>query len=240
MAGSDDLSRVELEKKNILTIINTNARSLRPKTDSLIDCFEELNVDIAIITETWLKDGPELDQLCSDLELGAGLCTLSLNRAANPTTGVAHGGVAIITRKCAGKFKPFDFPNPDNFEVLCAVGQLTGTSKKLAVVAAYVPPGYSVGRGNACMEFVEDLVVELKRKFDDLFVIYGGDFNQWPAAHAVDEFPDVTEVQLGPTRGDRCIDRLFTNMGRTIDASGTVRSLPWRLNSLRATTTLVM
>ena len=47
------------EKMNTQTnVINTNARSLCPKIDSLIDCSD---TTIAIITETWLADGKSLD-----------------------------------------------------------------------------------------------------------------------------------------------------------------------------------
>ena len=37
---------------NMINIINTNARSLCPKIESLIDCFEELDVHMALITES--------------------------------------------------------------------------------------------------------------------------------------------------------------------------------------------
>ena len=36
-----------------IKIINTNARSLCPKIDSLIDCFEELDVTLGVVTKTW-------------------------------------------------------------------------------------------------------------------------------------------------------------------------------------------
>ena len=42
----------DMRKKNRLNLINTNARSLCPKIDSLLDCFEELEVDLAVVTET--------------------------------------------------------------------------------------------------------------------------------------------------------------------------------------------
>ena len=38
------------------TFLNTNACSLIPKINSLIDCFDELDVSVAAITETWLND----------------------------------------------------------------------------------------------------------------------------------------------------------------------------------------
>ena len=43
------------------SIINTNARSLCPKISSLIDCMSETDTRLAIITETWLQDGPQLE-----------------------------------------------------------------------------------------------------------------------------------------------------------------------------------
>ena len=117
------------KKKHNLTIINTNARSLCPKIDSLVTCFTELEVDLAVITETWLKDGPQLDTDLDDLDKGAGLKTITLNRQPHPTTGVAHGGVAIMYRGSVGSFKRINIPNPDHFEVLPAIGTLRGSSK---------------------------------------------------------------------------------------------------------------
>ena len=148
---------LNLERKDTLTLINTNARSLCPKLNSLIDCYEELEVDVGIITETWFKDGPDLDQELSDLELGAGIGSVVLNREPNATTGVAHGGVAVLYKKRIGSFKKIDFPNPDKFEVLPVVGSLKGQARKIVVLATYIPPNYTVPRGSACLEYVENL-----------------------------------------------------------------------------------
>ena len=70
-----------------------------PKIDSLIDCFSELEADIAVVTETWFRDGNELSQDLADLENGTGIASLTRNRDPNPSTGVAHGGVAILYKK---------------------------------------------------------------------------------------------------------------------------------------------
>ena len=53
----------------------------------------------------------------------------------------------------------------------------------------------------------------------------GGDFNQWDVAEALQDFPDLKEVQVGPTRNGRCIDRIFANFGRSITDCGTVPPL---------------
>ena len=74
------------ENKTMVTpinIVNRNARSLCPKIESLIDCYEELDVTLGIVTETWLADGMSLDKDVQDLARGAGLNMICLNRAAN-------------------------------------------------------------------------------------------------------------------------------------------------------------
>ena len=218
---TDDSKR---EKKNALTIINTNARSLCPKIDSLVDCFEELEVDVAVITETWLKDSPELDQDLRDLEEGAGISSVTLNRLPNHL-GVSHGGVAVLTRKGMGNFKKINVPNPDSFEVLPVIGSVIGSARKLVVIGIYIPPNYTVPRGNDCLEYVENLIIDIKARYQDPYILVAGDFNQWAIDTALSDFPDLSEVLVGPTRGDRSIDRIFCNITRGILESGTVPPL---------------
>ena len=90
------------------------------------------------MTETWLKDGRVLDHDLRDLELGADVLTLTRNREPHPTTGVCHGGGAIIYKKRIGRFKQIKIDNPENFEILPAVGTLMGTSRKLVVICHYL------------------------------------------------------------------------------------------------------
>ena len=53
-----------------LSIINTNARSLKPKLESLIDCMNETDGHVAVVTESWLKDGEALEEAKTDLMMG--------------------------------------------------------------------------------------------------------------------------------------------------------------------------
>ena len=66
-----------------ITVINTNARSLCPKINSLIDCWDELKSDVGIVTETWLADGEGLEEDREDLVQCAGLGMLYKNRLPN-------------------------------------------------------------------------------------------------------------------------------------------------------------
>ena len=74
--------------------------------------------------------------------------------------------------------KEIELENPANFEVIAAVGTLPGYLRKLLVIARYFPPGYTVPRGSAALAYIKDVILELKRKYRDPFLVVGGDFNQ--------------------------------------------------------------
>ena len=58
----------------------------------------ETGAKIAIITESWLRDGKDLEDDVQDLALGAGLQLESLNRRP-AENGVCYGGVAVVWNK---------------------------------------------------------------------------------------------------------------------------------------------
>lgn len=113
-----------------LCIINRNARSLAPKIDSLIDCMKETDTHVAIITETWLKDGEGLQRDKEDLALGASLGLLYKNRTHN-ANGIAYGGVVLIWNEGMINFQEVPLKNPDKFEVLVTVGTVPGQRESL-------------------------------------------------------------------------------------------------------------
>ena len=106
---------IDTENKDfVFTFLNTNARSLSPKINSLIDCFDEMDAAFGVVTETWLSDGTGLSEDIEDYEAGAGMGMLTRNRERG-ARGVSHGGVALIyhLNKCA--FKEVSLQNPENF-----------------------------------------------------------------------------------------------------------------------------
>ena len=149
-------------KKTDLTILNTNARSLTPKITALTDCITEMNAQIAIVTETWFKEGRQLEDMKQDLSLGCGLGMTCLSREPN-SNGVAYGGVAVLWRESLGTFRAFAVKNEENFEVLSCVGSMRGHSRKIVVIGCYLPPNYVKARGDRAVAFVGDVVAEAKR-----------------------------------------------------------------------------
>ena len=58
----------EKEDKNfVLNLINTNARSLCPKFESLITCFDELDAAFGVVTETWFASSAGLQDDLEDI-----------------------------------------------------------------------------------------------------------------------------------------------------------------------------
>ena len=177
------------------------------------------------MTETWLRDGPELEKDREDLSEGAGLGMVVRNRSRPAGNGVTYGGVAVLWRENFCTFKKVDCPNPSDFEVLVCAGSIPGHSRKMVVIARYLPPNYTRTRAAGAMEYIGDIVTDMKRRFSDPFIIIAGDFNQWKIDEALLDFVDIKEVLVGNTRKDKAIDRFFTNMTRSVKESGALEPL---------------
>ena len=207
-----------------LVFLNANARSLKPKMESLSDCMFELGADAAVVTETWFQDG-SIVETAIDLAGEHGLELFSLNRQTVAANGRQYGGVAIFSRKSRVTFKKVEILNPDNYEVLCVAGKVKGVAEKVVIVGAYMPPNYPKPKADACLDYVADVISEAKRRFESPLIIVSGDWNQWPVTHVIQEHPDLTEVVHGPTRNGRKIDRTLVNFARSITESDTLPPL---------------
>ena len=200
----------DVENVAKVRIINANARSLRPKIASLVDKYNELDITFGLITETWFNGGERHEKEVEDLLLGSGITMLTQNREPG-TAGVAHGGVAVFARSSVTRLAVFPFPNPESFEVLPCSAKLHGVEGSFHIIAAYIPPGYAVGRARACMQHISDVILQMKERDSEARVVLGGDFNQWNVAEYLLDYPDINEALTTATRGDKCIDKIFVN-----------------------------
>ena len=176
-----------------------------------------------MITETWLKDSMD-NEIRETLHEKYSSGIITRNREAGPN-GVAYGGVSVVWKESFAQMKELSYKNPDNFEVLTAAASLRGLSRKLVTICCYIPPNYLKKRAVSCMDHVVNIIVDVKRKYQDPYILVGGDFNQWKVDGALADFVDLKEVEVGNTRGGRSIDRIFTNMSRSITDCGTLAPL---------------
>ena len=108
--------------------------------------------------------------------------------------------------------KPWPITNRENYEILAVYGAVKEVERKFFVIAAYLPPNYTTVRAKAAMKVIYDTLMDIKRKFADPYIIIAGDFNQWQIDKELEDFVDVWETSGGPTRGNRTIDRVFSNL----------------------------
>ena len=208
-----------------LTFLNINARSLKPKFISLVDCFDEKQADFATVTETWLQSDRSTEDFKAEVRERYAMGIISRERSEVAANGRKYGGVAFIYGKATSNFQEFVLDNPDRHEVLASVGRVTGVKPKIFVISCYAPPNLPPDRAKNLLEYLSDVVCEAKRTYEDCLVVLSGDFNQWPAQEVVEDHPDLSEVECGPTRGVRSIDRSFVNFNRSIVESGTLPPL---------------
>ena len=98
--------------------------------------------------------------------------------------------------------------NRGDYEIVAAAGAIRGHARKLVVLGCYLPPGYSQQEAKECLDCIENALIKIKTVYRDPYIIVGGDYNQWEIEGALAEFTDMKEVEVGPTRGSRSIDRL--------------------------------
>ena len=191
-------------------LLLTNARSLSPKISSLITCFREHGLDFAMVTESWLKDGEVLDRDVIDLEWGTDLKIIYKNRPKNAAgRRRVGGGVSIIYSKSKCSLKERRVVG-NKFELVLAVGRVGKLPRQVAVICVYLEPKIKVAELAELCELLAREILSLKAKGDPL-IFLGGDMNRKSLDDALQDFPDIVQQNFDPTRGDACLDILFSN-----------------------------
>lgn len=215
-----------------IQMLVTNARSLAPKIRSLISMFDELDLHFAIITESWLKDGQTLDRDVIDLEYGSELKIIYKNR---PTRSAGArqvgGGVSIIFNKRKCSFRERRIAS-GKFELVIASGKINGFDREIAIIAIYIQPKMKVDELATLRDLITDQVLQMKARVSNEGPVFfiGGDLNHRDLGPAFSDFNDITRANFDPTRGNACLDVLYTNMSsptcNTFPALVTERGIP--------------
>ena len=202
----------------VVNVLLTNARSLSPKISSLHTMFDEHDIDIALVTESWLRDGSVLDRDVIDLEHGSDLKILYKNRPRRAACARAvGGGVSIIYRKNRCNLRERKISR-NNFELVAATGKCGKIARPIAIFCLYVEPRMKVGELEALNDLISNEILQLKSNLADPIIILGGDLNRRDLSPAIDDYADIIQVNSSPTRRDVCLDVLFSNANVTSHA----------------------
>ena len=72
---------------------------------------------------------------------------------------------------------------------------------------------------------MNDCVLALKNKYNEPYIVLGGDFNRRNLQEATREYPDIKPVTTGPTRGLSTLDIIASNFNESIIDCGTLDSI---------------
>ena len=132
--------------------------------------------------------------------------TVLRNRDIHKPGGLIGEGVAIFfdTNKMSLKEIKLKKSNP---EVVAAVGCLPNTKRRIIVIAAYVPPSYSVKRRKSCVQFLHDIINRIKRDYKEPYVVLGGDFNNTDLGLITGSYADIETL---PKTSNTAFPLLYT------------------------------
>lgn len=190
---------------NFLNFLFTNARSLAPKVESLVEMFDNLEIDFAAVSETWLMGGKRFRKNVQKLEDRDDLVMIFKNRKSR------GGGVAIIFDKKRMNLKPVDMKQGD-LEVVGAVGRTVNDSTKIFVVSAYYPPQTRKEGVDALNSCIARAVEQMKNQHEGLKIVICGDMNKKDIVPILLDHPDILVMQSPSTRKAETIDLCLTNI----------------------------
>ena len=198
---------------------NSIASLSNTKLVSLKKILKEMCVDICLITETWLNNANKTRETLEDFKSTTGYEFLRKDR-----NGGRGGGVAVCFNTNKIELTKAKIP-PCKHEIYAAVGRRAGQRRKVVVLIAYVPPSYNAQQNKSFYKSMNDAMMTLKNKYNDPYVIIGGDFNRRSIYEATREYPDIRPISTGPTRGDATLDVLLTNFNDSLVDAGTTSSI---------------
>ena len=166
----------------------SNARSLAPKIDSFIENFNERDIDLCVITETWLHD--EMGILQDDgvpLSLGEGIGVVHAGRP----VGRRGGGVGIFFRKSKMKVVDITPSLVSHSEIAVSLCSVRGLSRKIVCVGAYLTTALDERGAEAFLEKINYIIHQIKSKYVDPVIIVAGDWNRADTGIALLQTPGL-------------------------------------------------
>ena len=177
----------------------------------MCDLFDDLGLSLAIVTETWIRTNENAENMKVDLKEGHKLTTILRNRDIHRPGSTVGGGVAIFYDDQKVSLKEFRLKK-SNVEVVAALGRLPNVKRKIAIIAAYIPPSYSTTRKESAVQYIYDAIHKLRTQHNNPYIILGGDFNNTKLDRITYSFHDMEILESGPTHGFNTLDLIVTNI----------------------------
>ncbi|EDO34538.1 predicted protein, partial [Nematostella vectensis] len=182
----------------------SNVRSLAPKIDEVREAISNANLDLACITETWLRNHIHNNVIAVS----------GYNLVRRDRTKDQHGGVCIFIKDSI-KYQVLEDLMDDEFEVLwiqLRPSRLPRGITSIVVGLVYHPPSAA---DMPMLEYLHSCLSTMEASYPGCGTILLGDFNKTLVKKSTRLSNGFKLKQLVnfPTRGGNMLDPIFTNLG---------------------------
>lgn len=192
-------------------LLLSNTRALTNKLDELSGVLQINNVDIAIITESWLSS--------TGAQQSAGITGYTDYHKARPPDKKG-GGVAVYTKDTLPS-QPLDIKVPDGLECLwlrLTPAYLPREISSLVIAAVYHPP--KAPNERQLMDHIAHTVSSIKEKHPHCGIAICGDFNRAKITSLCSK--GMKQIVRVPTRGQAVLDLIITDIAKYYKAAVTL------------------
>lgn len=134
------------------------------------------------------------------------------------------GGVAIVFDQNKITLKPA-FAFPKSMEVVCGVGRVIQTNRRIVVCSMYIPPKTDATTLLCFKSAMEERLERMKADLGEFDLYLGGDLNKRDVSDCFRNFPRIQKLDQGPTRGAATLDVCYSNMQEKITSATTCAPL---------------
>ena len=181
----------------------SNACSLTNKMDELHYVLQHNNVDIAVITESWLKTEQEGISQLPEYK------TYNKNRQ-----GQDGGGVSVLIKNdIPSSVIQVDTSNLEIIWISVRPVWLPRSISAIIIAAVYFPPKATAETRDSLTKHIVTTAQMLQTKYTNPAFAIMGDLNTYPIAE-VTRTLNLKQVVKIPTRGKNTLDKILTNMNK--------------------------
>ena len=214
----------------------TNARSIENKIDSMYDMFNELDVSVAVITETWSKDNENYKRIKERSEHEHGLSIIAKHRPGRKK----GGGVFIVAKNNCVEAKEYKLKN-SRFEIVVTKCKIIGINRPLFIFGMYVSTALKKADVLSMFEMTNEEVLKIKTKEKDPMFVFAGDFNRNDVTPLIGDYEDIEEYKNSPgTRQGARLDLVLSNINKNITSCEITTPLDDSAGTLSDHSTLVV
>ena len=90
---------------------------------------------------------------------------------------------------------------------------MKGNTRKIVVVAVYIPPKMTVDLFNKLSTSLTENILKIKDEIKDPYIIITGNLNQRSFSATLATYHEISEVKTPVSRGQSHLDLIYTNFG---------------------------